>query len=238
MPEKDYGQTALEYIMIIGGAIMFVVIVVVIIRSGIIAGQTERVNQDVCAFEKKYLRPDIMMFDNFDAGTASNWVPSSGDWAVINGAYTGGPSDTIEDKTFSKTPFSNFTFVMKFRLKKGANAAGNIGGVYLRHIDSSKYYGLFFINSNTPNRIFFSDFNAVNIDSPITGTFSDWQVLKVKAYGNKFDVYQEINCKDFLLGSWTDTSDVFYTGKFGLFVGSTPPKDDILEVEDFIVYRE
>ncbi len=228
--KREGGQTALEYIMIIGGAIMFVVIVVVIIRSGIIAGQTEKVGEDVCKFQDKYLQPDIMIFDNFNSDETKNWQPSAGTWQVINNAYIGGSTPGTDDETFTFRSFSNFSVIIKVR----QNVIGASDGIGMYFRNGTGAYVLEMAGAAGDDAIAIKKVGGATLYSGtlVNGDFNNWVVLKLRAKGNTIELYQEIKCKDNFIVSISDSSYTY--GKFGLF----SIDDDSIEVDDFIVYLE
>ncbi|MFH1106318.1 MAG: hypothetical protein V1787_00325 [Candidatus Micrarchaeota archaeon] len=78
-------QTAVEYAFIIASVIVIIALVLMLLRGNVIFSVTSSTQSSVQTLSN-YTR-SFLFFDNFDAGTASQWTPASGEWSVQDKEY-------------------------------------------------------------------------------------------------------------------------------------------------------
>ncbi|MEK6954638.1 MAG: hypothetical protein AABX01_06510 [Candidatus Micrarchaeota archaeon] len=173
---KTRGQTALEYVMIIGGAIMFVVLVVIILRSGILSGGVADVQKKSEDYQKTYLQ-NYLVFENFNTGTSKKWSPSPGP-TIQNGRLKllSGEQFTVQGT------FTNFTLEATGKRTGG----GGKFGVILRSL-GTRSYQVYLDGSN----VVLIGNNALPASVPALFAYSDNidATLKVAAYSNNIEVF-------------------------------------------------
>ncbi len=188
--EKSRGQTALEYMMIIGGGIMFVVLVVVIIRGGVVETTKNKVATDVDKYKDKYLGI-YLFYDNFDSGKSSLWKNVTGNWISQGGVYNqtsnpGGSPNYLS--TYINQYFDNFTLEFKFRT---TGTATKTIGVGLRNNpwNPGNNYFLKFTSATKTVQLWNGGIQIGGTYSNPAIDFSQWTLVKIMAYGQDFKIY-------------------------------------------------
>ena len=176
------GQTALEYVMIIGGAILFVVIIVIILRSGILRQGTQDIEEHASDFQETYLT-NYLVYENFDSGTSKKWTEKLCTWQATSGKYVSATGDCI---SIVQGYYDNFTLEFKVRRTGGA-PNGEVGAIFRSDGTLANSYAV--VLGNTDVRLLkdgggvaqglhgIPDINAIDTE------------VKVKAYSTHFDVY-------------------------------------------------
>ncbi|MFH0971239.1 MAG: family 16 glycoside hydrolase [Candidatus Micrarchaeota archaeon] len=215
--EARRGQTAIEYVMIVGGAILFVVLVVLIIRSGVIARATTDVEQKSGDYLDKYGRP-YLFFDDFGSigGTNSKWNNTGGVWLIQNGKLV--VPAVVDASIYTRSVFTNFT--MEFKAQR---TAGTTLGVRFRRRGTS-YYQLE-VNPGisqmtlTGNGVFQSA-----SDAAIAAVASSEVRFSIRAYGDIIQVFVNGN----LLIDTIDPAPLL-SGQIGLYAdaGTQAQFDDV-----------
>lgn len=241
MANKARGQTALEYVLIVGGAILFVMLVVLILRSGIVTGGSGKIATEVEKLSKCYTRPNLIFFHNFDSGTAGKWTNMTVGWVVENKKYvqantSGIPSGAL---TLAKTDASNFTMEFKARLTAPVASDKVIGAAINSSFDGKKAYYILFGDLGGGTGVFLYSivneiYTPVMLDNTIPLDITQEMVIKLKVYGTNIKVYVNGD----LLRDW-DVGERFGPGKLGFVtLGTGGAGIATAEFDDICVYKE
>ncbi|MFH1442609.1 MAG: hypothetical protein ABIG96_01110 [Candidatus Micrarchaeota archaeon] len=227
MEKRKRAQTSFEYILIIGGAMLFTILVILIIRSGIISGQESKVTNDTETLSDCYLRPGVLFFDNFDSASAANWIPKAGTWAVQGNKYAQTAPTPASTRYISLTNkvFDNFTMTFRARSTNAVTTNKFFGVVFHSSSSANTNYMVFWWDSsgNTHNVYITKQKSAtftdrVFIDSAVVpGLLKNGNPeFKIRVYGDTVKVYEDdrlILSKD--VGSSTFLLPVYYSGQIG-----------------------
>ncbi|MBI5224866.1 hypothetical protein HY989_03270 [Candidatus Micrarchaeota archaeon] len=186
-------QTALEYLMIIAGAIALVIIVIVIIR-GVFNSGGAKTEIDTTTLDENYLRPYIF-FDDFESkdATDSKW----GEHLFINSktmVSDGTLMLGLYDFLTTRSVFDNFTASFKVtNVPKnprwgGANYAEfsfvfRFNGTKSYNLSFNSYSGDLILSSSGSGVI--KSVNSQAVKDMYTGTVT----FIIKVYGNRVWVY-------------------------------------------------
>lgn len=209
-------QTSMEYIMIAGGAILFVVVVILILRGGVLSETPAKIRTDLDKYKDKYLGT-YLLFDNFDAGLSRKWTPDSpAAWTVVDGVYTSAAD--APHTSLSRFIFSNFTFEVKMRQDPVGNGGGV--GIVFRKNDLHRYEVL--VDDGLVH--FMKDGVSLhNYAAPA----NEWIMVKLKAKGLDFTITVTTSAGT-SEESFTDSDN--YAGKFGFVTYSDKGEFDDLRV--------
>ncbi len=217
------GQTAMEYTILVAGALFFVLFAVLALRAGVFEQGTHRVastsNNYLGNYAKSYL-----LFENFDDSKADKFAPCGGSWAVANFRYV--QSDT--SSTFCSVAgvtASDFSFVASMQ------PAVDPVGIIFRAQNASAYYVLTMAHTGSDTWLFAIQkfpLGAALLNKTVTTTTSDWVKLRMDASGTQLHAYADFGhavngvAGFYDLGTATDSSaDAYPSGDFGLFTQTT-----------------
>ncbi|MFH1442610.1 MAG: hypothetical protein ABIG96_01115 [Candidatus Micrarchaeota archaeon] len=213
---KKHGQTALEYIMIIGGAILFVVLIVIILRSGILARGVEDIEGKSDDYRDTYLK-SYLVFENFNSGTSKKWNSDACDWQVSGGKYGNQISGDCE--TFVQGYYDNFTLEFKVRNTNPGGAPNALVGAYFRYADSTDNYRVVMSGGTV---VLFQGAAAMGAGNPFVSADENDVSVKVVATSSLISVFVE-GQKYIEIPSPT-----LHFGKIGLATfGTTATFDDV-----------
>lgn len=188
--KRRRGQTALEYTLIIGGAILFVVIIALLLRSGIIGNTTTKLKTDNEKLRNCFLETNLH-YSNFDSGPNPGWIPISGNsWLFQNNKYLQNSFDlnpTVKASLYLDKVYSNFTMLFKGRV---TSAGGGYMGAIIRSdaAGGSKY--VVRIKTNTVDLVKYVGAATFLLKTAaITWDVKNEALVKIRAYGNSYKVY-------------------------------------------------
>ncbi|MFH0971639.1 MAG: hypothetical protein V1835_03665 [Candidatus Micrarchaeota archaeon] len=221
---KRKGQSAIEYVMIVGGAIMFVVLVVLILRSGVISHAINDLENKTGDFETKYIK-NYLFYDDFDSpsATKNKWINLTGWWIVDKGVYNISAPSGGYKITNARGRFGNFTIETRLRRTSGLSVGF---GIRIRTNSSAPNNG-YILLVNTANTLFLG--GVINQNLPGLD-LTQWHYLKLKAEGNTFDLY--IDGAHY--GPFSDTDNTWMSGNIGLVIA---PQDGA-EFDYFRVWQD
>ena len=231
-------QTSLEYLMIIAGAIAFVILVIVILRGVFSTGEA-KTTTDVGTLDDNFLKSYIFYddFDSFDAtknkwGQTDNYHPtfwSNGKLLIDQGAFI-----------LTRTVFSNFS--ISFKLSQIESGDGYVDtssraglGIVFR-FDGKKGYNISF--EPIQNKTSLYNINGVLIaqseNKLINSMTKTGEVfILIKVYGKNVKIY--VNEEKDLLIDAELPEPLIIAGTIGFFVTDI---DKLLYIDDFKVWDE
>ena len=211
---KPRGQAALEYLLLIGGVLLFIVFILVLLRGGLLPKTTNKISSDVESFYDKWARY-YLFFDNFDTGTSYRWENDTTAWSVQNTKYVStGSGKSMVERTLSN--FSINAFVQ----------TSSTFGFVLRYRNASNYYNATLNSGGTAQLIRYSNSNpgGLVLDSGTPAEIPDMAAgayFRVDANGTNFTVF--VNNQ---LVFWEeDASEPL--GWFGVYSSGASVVDDV-----------
>lgn len=189
--QKSKGQTTIEYIFLVVGLIIFVILVYTLLRSNIINPGEKRINdttQDV-----PWSSDFTIFYDNFDSGSIEQWGKISGDWQAKNLGYSQLEISLPEKSTIAgKTSWINYYAETKAAFSGSASTypslLGGIGGRVNRLTGGRYVCGVELTSATTAKLVLyrFTDFATyVALNSSIGYIFDSGQhVIAIKLNGN------------------------------------------------------
>ncbi len=202
-------QAATEYLMLLGGALLFVLFVILMLRGNILPSSTNKIESDVKSYLDKY-SGEYVFFDNFDSDSADRWIPESGTWKAANHEYFG----TGAGQSYIDLTLVNFSYNAKVRSTQGPV------GLIFRRLNSTNYYSLGLTPSGSQVSVSLDKVvrgTSGNILPPtvVDGDLSKGVFVRLDVQADFVSVY--INTVK-VGGNYTDTS--FDAGLFGLYVAN------------------
>ncbi len=178
---KSRSQTALEYLFLVAGALLFVLFVVLILRGGILPRTTNKISEDVKSYFDKHARY-YLFFENFDTGTSYRWENDTEGWSVQNGVYVSPNSGkSVVGLTLSNFSYTAFVDTSDF----------GTGGLVFRYRNRTNYYDVYVQDS--PKTVYLR--RIINgggpawTSKPITAEPRKGLYLRVDANGTNITVY-------------------------------------------------
>ena len=225
--------------MIVGGAILFVVLVVIIIRQ-LTSKETLRITNDTIKLQDCLLRPGVLFFDNFDEAIAGKWTSIRGSWAYQNGklvqVQVGGQTAIY---LINGKLFDNFT--MEFRTKLNFDGTnGNYPGIVFRSNRLASNFYLVKIGRFDVSNVFFL-IRKEYITSKGSGSYTFESVepevevtIKIRVYGQIMQIY--LNGKK--IGTSFPLTE-YNSGLIGLIAASSNTNAALpAEFDTVCVYKE
>ncbi len=139
----DFGkraQTTTEYLFLVIGIIVFVVLVYTLLQGNLVSKSTEKTQAGLGDFLKTGER--LYFFENFDSGTATRWTEISGNWAVSNKEYVITDSTPSQKSSHAgETAWRNYYADVKIQLINPPNPPSDLAGIAGRvnKISGSRY---------------------------------------------------------------------------------------------------
>mgnify|MGYP001578287605 CR=1 FL=1 len=230
-------QTALEYIMIVGGAIAFVILVVLIVRGNLIADSTNKLLKDRDAYTDTYLK--IYLFrDSFEnpALSGGNWI--SAPVGVV--PESGKLKMNVSGSAVTRSVFKDFSLGFKVRTSDPAN----IFGVFFRS-DSNKMYKLEF--SPTANTVTLYEVSGgvktsiglpyADTGSLISSIASSEVPFMFTVIGDKFNLYP-YNDRNPAILTRTLPGTYYKVGSAGPYIDSPPIPAGNVYFDDFSLWDD
>lgn len=217
MTRNQKGQTAMEYVFLIAGSLLFVTLILLALRGGVFMQGGQRVNETTNSFLDLYGK-NYVFFDNFDSGSADQWEPVSGTWAVENKEYAQ-LEDSAEYLSLAKKTGSNFSYQGRFR-KDNAGYASLVfraqNATYYYEFSVERGVAYFYEHaSGTTQTLAQAPFPLTG--PPYSGT------LRVDAYGTAFTFY--VDGTPVFGGPVSDST--FSEGQFGAATDGAGFFDDL-----------
>ncbi|HLC48155.1 MAG TPA: hypothetical protein VJI13_03700 [Candidatus Norongarragalinales archaeon] len=235
MLSKKRAQTSFEYIMIIGGAILFTVIVVVIIRSGILSGEGGKIANDTEKLSDCYLRPGVIFFENFDNGDVGRWEIMSGVWNFQNQKLMKSNSGTIRIRN---TLFDNFT--VELNMKNSSHLKSRKMGITFHSDKDASFYSSVMLEViGTTSIISFYDGESMIEAYMIPhSVFGNELRLKVTVSGKSVKAYLNGGTTP-VMDHVIDENWFYGKGYLGIRTqgGGAPPNDARLEFDNLCIYK-
>lgn len=241
MQKKKRAQTAIEYIFILGGAIMFVVIVVLIIRGNIFGTQPNKINQDLGNLTKCLIHENLLLYDNFDEGSDANWFNKTPAWYFQNKIYNqtekplfGAIGHRI---TLTRKIMSNFTMLLKVKLNSGIQT---YAGAILRSDPAGYKYYLVIVGTLAGGQSYVGLLRRTGINGHAAITSAQWSPgiynnetqLQIQANGTRIKVLvNNIQRIDF---NFLPPTPVYQAGSAGLITFSA---NSVAEFDDVCIYN-
>ncbi len=205
------GQTAIEYLFIVGGAIMFVVLVVIIIRSGVLSSGTRDVEEKSGDYLQVYGKP-YLFFDNFDSDSASDqkWDNKTVHvWSAADGYYSVSTAEAGSALAITRNSFSNFVAEVKFK-------ADNFAGTGIRFRTNNAGIGGYVLQFEA-TQISLSGPSAPPAPIPFSPSANTLYTFSIEAIGDQITVYRDGT----QIFSITDST--YSSGRIGIY---SLPSDD------------
>lgn len=132
------GQTATEYLVLVGGVIFFALFLFLILKGELLPHSVNQTGQAGGQFLDEFGKP-YLFYDNFQTSTALRWQDSGGDWKVMNGKYEQDSASLGKAKaTVGDSTWDNYAIQADVQILQNGN--GNpASGLFVRSNDSSYY---------------------------------------------------------------------------------------------------
>ncbi|MBU1197176.1 hypothetical protein KJ765_01550 [Candidatus Micrarchaeota archaeon] len=179
MHKKNRGQTATEYLFLIGGAILFVLLIILMLRGSVISSSSHKISADMDRFFNDYARY-YLFYESFDSGNAYRWTPDQGTWGIENSEYLGiGAGNSTVAVTLHN-------FSMNAFIRTSSN-----GGLIFRKRNASNYYAVMVNVGNTVQLTRTTDGNTALLAGPaaFTGDLQEGVYLRADANGTNVTIY-------------------------------------------------
>ncbi|MBI5224865.1 hypothetical protein HY989_03265 [Candidatus Micrarchaeota archaeon] len=229
-------QTALEYVMIVGGAIAFVILVVLIVRGNLIADSTNKLLKDRDAYTDTYLKIYLFRdsFENMQL-SSSNWITAPPEYVPENGKL----KMNITGSAVTRSVFKDFSLGFKVRtseptVKFGVFFRSNGNTMYKLEFDFSpgtKTIYLYEVNGgiNTP----LGSYSGPTIDSVATSEVP----FMFTVIGDKFNLYPYNNRNSAIL-TRTLPGPYYKAGSAGTYIDSPPILTGNVYFDDFSLWDD
>ncbi|MBU1197175.1 hypothetical protein KJ765_01545 [Candidatus Micrarchaeota archaeon] len=204
-------QTAMEYTFLIAGALLFVLLVFIMLRSGVFTASEHNIGHQTGTFLDEYGK-SYLCYDNFEKTQARNWEPVSGSWSVQNREYAQLDNGGSGFVSFVQCAPSDFSYQGLIRTMGGLEGAGLI----FRAQNTSNYYQVVLLAaSETINLQLVQDSGVTMLDTCSTcfdgALLGTGLTVRVDVFGNQLTVY--VNDVQKL----TATDNTFSEGLLGVY---------------------
>lgn len=208
-------QTAIEYLLLIGGGLLFVTLIILILRGNLFPSASNKIQLDMQTYFNQYAR-EYLFVDTFDTNAADRWIPVGGSWSAQNKEFSG----TGAGLSYVDLTLSNFSYTALVR------SSGPVGKASLlfRMQSSSAFYSLDLANSGSQLTATLSK-TVSGVSSPIFGPYtvnadlSKGVYARVDANGTNFSVYlnnQPVNLPKFWASDRSGATPPYLEGLVGV----------------------
>jgi hypothetical protein len=122
------GQTTTEYLFLIVGIIIFVVLIYTLLKGNVVTPQQNRTSDDMVKWLKN--TEAVIFFDNFDSGTSEQWTVVTGNWLVENKEYLQKDASASQKGSIAgKNSWVNYFAETKFLIPILPASNGPLGGI-------------------------------------------------------------------------------------------------------------
>ncbi len=175
-------QSAVEYVFLVAGGLLFVMLAIIILRGGIFGESPKRINETTNSFITNYGH-NYLCFDNFDAETLDRYTVYSGAWRFNDRKLTADAAQ--EGLLMGDCHLGNFSLSVKVK-----RAAVGSAGIVFRALNSTSSYNLTVDSGGSVKITVSPDNSLVNSGTlPVGVTLANGFTVRLDVYDHDFSVY-------------------------------------------------
>ncbi|MFH1106974.1 MAG: hypothetical protein V1787_03690 [Candidatus Micrarchaeota archaeon] len=216
------GQTATEYLFMVGGIIFFAVFLFIAIKGELVPRLAGGTRADTASMLDEYGRP-YQFYDNFEGGVIKRWKQAGGNWRADN-------RELLQEEIAG----NNFALVGdvgwdEYEVRADVYNDGTFGGIVVRYQDDGLHYRCGIESAHT--YIDRCDASGCMRLNTTIAAISGWTPLTARAQGSRLScTLGEPGSPSAAVLTADDASDPYLYGKPGLYTTTGPVRFDNFRV--------